>query len=265
MSKITDQQKVDVCVEQAVKFFRQGNEKAWITGLWASRIVGKYYDYATRRMADELEVEPDTIEDYAHAYSIFEELGKANRGVYREVVFWARRSKYIYYSHFRVLWEARERYGLTIEQVFGYLMDVIQAEGGLSSRKLEKMLKGKHAGELGWEWYSQQSLKSLNNTLACPDLPDAVRESLVPAYEVLGAPPEEPADYDPLIKAHERALESLKATKEETIVARRFGDTCGNCHAPWPCNCSAPHCVCGICGDLVLQCKCTERHSKGVM
>jgi hypothetical protein len=123
-------------------------------------------------------VSPDTIEDNAHTYKIFEELITAHDNQYRQVVFWARRAPYIRPAHFRVLYEAWTRYGLDIDQVFQYLLDVIQAEGGLSARALEQQLKDKHDVELDWRWFAAGVLKSVDAALKQPTLPDRMRRQL---------------------------------------------------------------------------------------
>jgi hypothetical protein len=182
--KLSEQQRLDLYIEQAYKADRDSNTKKWIECLWASRIVGKYEYGASLKLAARLNVEVDSVEDWAHAYKIFEELCQVYQ--YRAVTFAARRSPYIHYSHFRVLYEAKERYKLTIDQVFGYLMDVIQAEGDLSARALDTLLKKKHDNELDWTWYASNALKAINLTLQQPDIPDDVKEVLIPAYNKLG-------------------------------------------------------------------------------
>lgn len=179
-------QVVDLCIEKAHRAQAASNKEIWVTCAMAARVVGRYEYGATLTMAARLSVEVDTVEDYSHAYAIFQELCNAHAGLYRSVVFAARRSGYIFYSHFRVLYEAREKYHLSLDEVFQYLMDVIQAEGDLSSRRLEKNMKEKHDKELDWTFYGKTAMKAIHNTLSCPDLPANVREVLVPAYEVLG-------------------------------------------------------------------------------
>lgn len=183
--KMTTEQRIELCIEQAHKSDRQSNEKKWISCLWSSRIVGKYSYGATIKLADRLSVEVDTIEDYACAYRAFEALC-AISPMHRVVVFAARRAPYIHYSHFRVLGEAHTKYNLPIEVVFGYLMDVIQAEGSLSVKKLEERLMSKHDEELTWEYWGQQAMKAIHKTINQPDVPDHVKAVLLPAYEVLG-------------------------------------------------------------------------------
>jgi hypothetical protein len=38
-----------------------------------------------------------------------------------------------------------------------------------------------------------------------------------------------------------------------------MGDSCGNCQAPWPCDCDDPILICGICGGEPGVCRCSER------
>lgn len=181
---MNEQERVGLYIEQAHRADRSSNEKKWIECLWSSKIVGKYSS-RTKDLADRLGVEVDTVEDAAHVYWIFEELVSANDNLYRTVVFAARRSPFIHVSHFRVLYDAKIKYNLTIEQIFMYLLDCIQQEGGMSARALERNLKQKHDKELDWTWYAQGTLKSISITLGQPDLPDEIRKVLQPAYDKL--------------------------------------------------------------------------------
>lgn len=182
---LTTEQRIDLYIEQAYGADRASNRKKWISCLWSSKIVGKYSYGATIKLAERLSVETDSVEDYAHAYWMFEAFC-ALSPMHRITTFFARRAPYIHYSHFRVLWEAKSKYNLTVEKTFGYLMDVIQAEGELSVKKLEEQLRQKHDKELTWEWYGQQAMKAIHKTINQPDIPDHVKKVLLPAYEVLG-------------------------------------------------------------------------------
>lgn len=182
---LTTEQRIDLYIEKAYSEDRASNEKKWLSCLWSSKIVGKYAYGATIKLANRLSVEPDSVEDYAHAYWMFEEFC-AISPLHRTATFAARRAPYIHYSHFRVLWEAKSKYNLTIEKTFSYLLDVIQAEGDLSVKKLDERLKSKHDKELTWEYYGQQAMKAIHKTINQPDVPDHVKAVLLPAYEVLG-------------------------------------------------------------------------------
>ena len=42
-------------------------------------------------------------------------------------------------------------------------------------------------------------------------------------------------------------------------IINRHGDYCDNCGDKWPCRCKVPIMACGICGNVMYECRCTER------
>jgi len=169
-----------------VDAFVSADKHNWKSALFASRIVGKYDRGATIGLANDSGVSVDTIEDRAHAYMMFERLCKLQKGKYRLFVFQARRLPYIYYSHFRALWDQKAARDLTDSQVLDLLMDIVQAEGDLSTRKLERHIDEKYGDLKSWEYYVEKTMKDVHNALQHPELPDTIREKLTEVYEVIG-------------------------------------------------------------------------------
>lgn len=124
-----------VARQQAANHYREGNRERWISALWCSKVVGKYDRGATLGLAADMGVSVDTIENMAHAYILYEALWRDQNYRYAAVV--ARRAPYIYYSHFRALYDAWIGYNLTLQQVHDLLVDIYQGEGELSSRDID--------------------------------------------------------------------------------------------------------------------------------
>ena len=169
----------------AIDAFRSADKSNWKSALHASRIVGKYDRGATLGLADDAGVSPDTIEDRAHAYMMFEKLCKLNDGQFRLFVFQARRLPYVYISHFRGLYDQQESRKLTDGQVLNLLMDIVQAEGTLSSRKLDSHVSAQFGDLKDWTYYTEQAMKDIDKALSHPQLPKKKRKKLVRLYSIL--------------------------------------------------------------------------------
>jgi len=67
-----------------------------------------------------------------------------------------------------------------------------------------------------------------------------------------------------IVQMDRSASEQMKRDADkyaELVQAAKFGDFCGNCREPWPCDCIDPIRFCGICaGSLAGECKCSERY-----
>lgn len=151
-----------VYTKEAVKSAGRENKEAWRSCLWCSRVVGKYDRGATLGLADDMGKSIDTVEDRAHAYMIFEQMCNYENGEFRPFVFAARRSPFIYWSHFRALWDAKNSYEtITLLDLINTLMDIVQAEGGISSRKVDEHIQKKYGETKKWQYYG----KKINNAI----------------------------------------------------------------------------------------------------
>lgn len=175
-----------VLVKSAIREFRNSNTANWKSALFASRIVGKYGRGGTLGLAEDSGKSPDTIEDRAHAYNMFEKLCQLDNGRYRLFVFNARRLPFIYISHFRALYDVQNSFKLSDAQMISLLMDVVQAEGDISSRKLTDHVMSRFGDTRTWEFYAQKTQKELLKLLQQPDLPAETRKKASDLFNELG-------------------------------------------------------------------------------
>jgi hypothetical protein len=162
-----------IFVQQAAKSYRKSDKARWISALWCSRVVGKYDKGATLGLATDMGVSVDTVEDLAHAYNIFEDLCKLPDA--RKFVFQCRRSPWIYYSHFRALYDARKDYELTDEQVLQILMDIYQGEGEISSRNVSDHTRSKFGKPKSWGYYAKKAERQMQILLEQPETPRHIK------------------------------------------------------------------------------------------
>lgn len=165
----------------ATDSYRKSDEKLWVTAYACGQVVGNYDRGATMGLASDMGVSTDTIEDLAHAYSIYNELCELDEGKFRQFVRNARKSPYIYYSHFRALYDARSQYKLSNNQILDLLMDVVQGEGNISSRGIDGHTRSRYGDTRGWSFYARRAEKELGMTLQQPDLPN-LAETVGNAY-----------------------------------------------------------------------------------
>jgi hypothetical protein len=160
----------------AAKSYKKSDESRWVFAFSASRIVGKNEDFATKRLADSLGISPDSVEDHAHAFWMFDKLRKMGDGAERLYVQTARKLPYIHYSHFRALYDLRISRNLSDEQIMSLLIDIVQSEGGISSRNLEDHVHSKYGDTRTWEFYGRKALKELTKTTSHPGIPTTSEE-----------------------------------------------------------------------------------------
>jgi hypothetical protein len=175
--------------EQAIRFDVKSDHEMWKSALFCSRIVvrdGQGDRGKSLGLADDMGRSVDTVEDRAHAYWLFEDLCGMDGGKFRRFVFQARRASYIKLSHFRALYDVRNSHKLSDADTLSLLMDIMQAEGGISSRNLEDHARGRFGDNRGWEYYAQRTMKEIHKTLQHPETPKEVREVLQETFNVLG-------------------------------------------------------------------------------
>lgn len=167
----------------AAKAYGTSDKARWVAAYWAAQIVGTYTS-GTLQLATEMGVSPDTIENLAHAYWMYEAL--RDEVEFRRNVQIARRLPKVYISHFASLYTAWQTYSLTLPEVYSILIDVVQARGKLSSHDVDQHVRDHYGKERSWDYYGRRTHKAIGNTLACPDLPGDVRAKLQESYEILG-------------------------------------------------------------------------------
>jgi len=172
--------------EKAVKAYRRSDGSRWVFAYFSSKIVGQYGRGGTLGLADDANVSPDTVEDHAHAYWMFDKLQNLQDGAERLFVRTARKLPFIYLSHFRALYDIQISHNLTDEQIMNLLADIVQAEGTISSRNLADHARSKYGDTRTWEYYGAKAMREVNKTLQQPDLPKEGRDILSDAFDWLG-------------------------------------------------------------------------------
>ena len=176
----------EIYAREAIKHDKKSDGSIWISALFCSQVVGKYAIGATLGLADDMSRSTDTVEDRAHGYSLFERLCKLDGGIYRKFVFSARRAPFIHFSHFRVLYDLQKTYELSDADIISLLLDIIQAEGGLSSRKLDAHARSRFGDARDWRYYAERAMKEIHKTLQEPSLPADGKAILTEVYNWLG-------------------------------------------------------------------------------
>lgn len=181
MNFITD---IERDIERAAVNYKRSDDGRWVAAFFAARVVGRYELGATIALANRMGRSTDTVENLAHAYDMYLELKNCPK--YRQYVRQIRKLPYIYYSYFRSLYKARQDYGLTLDQVMDLLVDMVQAEGGLHQRDLDQHIQDKFGDTRTWAYFGAKAMKQIHVTLQQPDIPQEVKDALIPAYNILG-------------------------------------------------------------------------------
>ena len=174
-----------VYVASAEKHLSKENKERWRSAVFCSMVVGKYGKGLTKSLAESIGRSPDTIEDRAHGYTMFRELCEYKQGEFRQFVFFARRLPYINFSHFRELHDKKKQYGLGDNEILDLLMDVVKAEGSISSRGLGAHIEGKLGKEKTWLYHAERIAKEIEAALSHPNTPSKLRKTLLKVKKIL--------------------------------------------------------------------------------
>lgn len=170
---------------KAAEAYRRSDQSRWVSALFCCKVVGSYERGATLGLAADIGVSVDTIEDLAHAYSLYWELRQMPDA--KSFVRMCRRQPYIYIAHFRALYEARERYHLTNDLILKLLIDIQQGEGQISSRDVDTHARDRFGDTRTWQFYGAKANKALASLLNQPDLPTDGRKIVSETFEWLGS------------------------------------------------------------------------------
>ena len=171
-------------VEHAVAAYERGDQAIWVSSAFCAQVAGNYERGATLGLAARMNKSVDTVEAMAHAYDLYSDL-KAYAPKY---VRNARKTKGIYLSHFRALYDTKNRYGLDLEQTMDLLVDIVQAamtDDKISSRDVEAHAQSRFGLERPWFYYANKTMLQIEKTLGCPDLPTPIRKKLLEVRETL--------------------------------------------------------------------------------
>lgn len=163
--------------EQAIKAERGANKQTWKSCLWCWQVAGNYEEGAVLGLADDMGKSNDTVYARAHAYEIFVELCNYDGGQHRFFVHSVRRLPWVYWSHFRQMWDLKSDFELTTKNLFDLLMELYQSEG-MSVRDMEGIVRGKLGKERPWMYYADRALREMKKTVDQPKTPRSVRSQM---------------------------------------------------------------------------------------
>ena len=172
----SEEEKLQIWYDRACTAYKNSDDGRWEAARWCAKIVGKYERGATIGLAEDMGVSCDTIENMAHAYTMYIEF--CSKQKYRKATRMSRAMPRVYYSHFRALYTARNRYNLSLDEAFGILRDIVLDEGGISSRDIDGLIRDKYGSEKDWRYYGERVMKPLSKFINCYDAPpEAIKKS----------------------------------------------------------------------------------------
>lgn len=182
---LTPKQEYDLCLAQIQRHSNNERWAIWHSAPWCYRVVGNYEIGQTQKVAEEIGKSRDTVEDRAHMYTLFLDL-IAMGCEERIFVHAARRLPYVHPSHFNVMYDIRERYHLSNQEILDLLMDIVQNEGSLSSRDLDKHARERFGVDRPWDYYAGRAMPSLWEMYSHKDTPKEVRKAAGELWSMLG-------------------------------------------------------------------------------
>jgi hypothetical protein len=180
----SEEAKLHTWYAKASAAYKGSDDRRWEAARWCAKVVGKYERGGTIGLADFMGVSPDTIENLAHAYKMYITL--CSKHEYRMPTRMARMMPTVFYSHFRALYTAMNRYNLTLAETFDILRDIYLDEGGISSRDVDQLTRDKFGKIKDWRNYAERVMKAQASMHKCPDLPKEVREKSYELFNCLG-------------------------------------------------------------------------------
>lgn len=176
--------KLQIWYSKASSAYKASDTGRWEAARWCAKVVGRYERGLTLGLADDMGVSSDTVENLAHAYMMYIEL--CSKQKYRFATRMARKAPRVFYSHFRALYTARNRYKMSLDEVFDILRDIVLDEGGISSRDVDHYISEKYGRVKDWMFYGEKVMKALAKMHKAPDLPKEGREISYQLFNWLG-------------------------------------------------------------------------------
>lgn len=161
--------------DQAAAVFRAGDANNWRFAAFAACSGGTYRDLAAYIGG----VSEDKVANAAHAWLMYRDLWRAYGGVVTLI----RRLDYVYLSHFFALHRVRQRYGVGLDVLWGYLQAVYQGEGAISSRDIDVQADRELGAEKALPYEAKRALGPLRSLLSRGDLTAADRRVFQAAFE----------------------------------------------------------------------------------
>ena len=165
-------------IDRAVTASRAADKNIWVSGAWASRVVGKYQKYATRDIADKADKDPSTIENYVHAFDMYTELRKV-----RNCSELRRLRHNLTPSHFWNVWQLRRKYDLSLESVADHLEQMViykiqgKPRGSETLRQEVDAQEDKLGNVPTWNYYAPRVRGMMTNIMVAKDTPEEIREA----------------------------------------------------------------------------------------
>lgn len=179
-----EEAKLQIWYEKARASYKKSDTDRWEAARWCAKVVGKYKKGATGSLATYMSVSPDTVENLAHAYKIYNEL--CSKHEFRKPTRMARDMPTIYYSHFCALYKAREHYKMTLAETFDVLRDIYLSEGTISSRDVDGYIRDRYGKVKDWRHYGERVMKAQASMHKSHDLPKEGRELSYALFNWLG-------------------------------------------------------------------------------
>ncbi len=171
-------------IARCVKAVRASDKCLWVAGYWAARVVGTYAEYGAQAIAIQAGRSPSSVENWAHAWEMYDNLRKfgcnsepvVNRAFIRSLQNMRRE---LSPCHFWTAWELKRKYKLKDRQILRFLQMMLDYRADEKSHSVET-LRREIESEFGkggatWDWYRPRVKTMVVNLIAGEDTPDDVR------------------------------------------------------------------------------------------
>ena len=166
-------------IQRAAQASRAADNDLWVACFFVSRVVGYGIENATKHIADTVGRHPSTVENWAHAYWMYEDLRKF--GVASVTLRDLRRM--LTPTHFWTAWGLKQKYRMSNKKVMQYLSQLLAHMHNGEPHSADALTREVEATEThngnrpSWKWYVTR-LKSMYINLLAVDVPEPVRDWL---------------------------------------------------------------------------------------
>lgn len=182
---------IEWLVKRAAEAARSADRSLWLAGRIACQIVGKYQVNATKDIAFLAGRSASTVENWAHAYTLFVDLicaGYCHEAKYFRKVFTP--------THFWTMFDLRNKYNLTSAKVMGYFAILLTHKENGNHYGASVLEREVEAGENrngnvpSWSTYRKSFYRAIVGALVADDTPAEVRKWLRSAPDCVKELPE---------------------------------------------------------------------------
>lgn len=181
-----DEERIERDIDRAVAAGRMSDTNIWVSGFFVHRVWRTYEINATEHIANECDKDKSTIENWAHAYDLYNRLRKHFRNEARRL----RRA--LTPSHFWTAWELQRKYNMSDADVIFHLEQMVnykkvgQSHGSGALRQEVEAAQEQQGNPPTWDYYLPR-LRTLYISLLATDVPDSVSAWLMSAPEEVKA------------------------------------------------------------------------------